>query len=88
MWKDLESINHRPLLSQANNLALMLNIDCFNFYEETPYSAGVKYFVVQNLPRSENFKFENIALAGVIPGPNEPRKHTNTFLSPIVDDLK
>ena len=46
------------------------------------------YFVVQNLPRSEIFKFENILLAGVIPGLLEPRKHINTLLSPIVNDLK
>ena len=66
----------------------MLNIDWFNPYDETPYSAGVIYFVVQNLPRSERYKFENIILAGIIPGPKEPKKHINTFLSPIVEDLK
>ena len=73
---------------KCNTLYKMLNIDWFNPYDETPYSAGVMYFVVQNLTSSERFKFENIILAGVIPGPNEPRKHINTFLSPIVDDLK
>ena len=62
----------------------MLNIDWFNPYEETPYSAGVIYFVVQNLPRSERFKFENVILVGMIPGPNEPKKHINTYLAHIV----
>ena len=64
-----------PFLSHSNNLSPMLNIDWFNPYEETPYSAGVIYFVVQNLPRAERFKFENILLVGIIPGPNEPKKH-------------
>ena len=54
-------------------ITLMLNIDWFNPYEETPYSARVMAFVVQNLPRSERFKFENIVLAGVIPAIK--RKH-------------
>lgn len=44
-------------------------------YEETPYSAGVIYFVVQNLPRNERFKLDNIVLVGINPGPNEPKKH-------------
>ena len=84
VWRDFSSILGRPFLSQPNNLCLMLNIDWFNPYDETPYSAGVIYFVVQNLPRS----VENIILAGIIPGPREPKKHINTFLSPIVEDLK
>ena len=88
VWNEFLSVLGRPFLSQPNNLCLMLNIDWFNPYDETPYSAGVIYFVVQNLPRSERYKFENIILAGIIPGPREPKKHINTFLSPIVEDLK
>jgi hypothetical protein len=42
--------------------------------------------VVLNLPRKDRFKEENVILAGIIPGPNEP-KHINPFLSPLVDDL-
>ena len=63
----------------------MLNIDWFNPYDETPYSAGAIYFVILNLVRSERYKF---ILAGIIPSPREPEKHINTHLSPIVDDLK
>ena len=66
----------------------MLNVDWFNPYDETPYSAGVIYFAILNLPRSERYKFENIILAGIIPGPREPKKHINTYLLPIVKDLK
>ena len=66
----------------------MLNIEWFNPYEETPYSAGVIYFVVQNLPRSERFKFENVILVGIILGPKEHKRRINSFQSPIVDDLQ
>ena len=84
VWNEFHSILGHPFLSQPNNLSLMLNVDSF---DETPYSAGVIYFV-QNLPRSERFKFENIILAGIIPGPREPKKHMNTFLSPVVKHLQ
>ena len=88
VWKELNCISGRPFLSQPKNLCLMLNVDWFNPYDETSYSAGVMYFVVQNLPRSERYKMENIILAGIIPGPREPKKHINTYLSPLVNDLK
>ena len=87
VWKELHSIHDRPFLSQSNNLCLMMNVDWFNPFDETPYSAGVIYFVIQNLPRNERFKFENVIIAGLIPGPSEPTKVINTYLSPVVDDL-
>ena len=43
--------------------------------------------MILNLPREERFKLENVILASVIPGPNEPTGIINTFLSPIVSDL-
>ena len=81
-------IDGRPFLSLPGNLALMLNIDWFNPFTETEYSVGAIYFAIQNLPRSERFKEENIILVGLIPGPSEPSKHMNTYLSVIVDELQ
>lgn len=40
--------------------------------------------MVLNLPRSERFKEENIILAGIIPGPNEPKNDINC---PLVNDI-
>ena len=45
------------------------------------------YLVIANLPRSERYKLENIIIVGIIPGPNEPKKHMNSFLKPMVDEL-
>ena len=87
VWKEFSS-NLVGLSLPSQTTCLMLNIDWINPYEETSYSAGVIYFVIQNLPRSERFKFENVILVGIIPGPNEPRRHMNSFLSPIVDDVQ
>lgn len=87
VWNDLKEIGGRPFLALPNNLCLGLNIDWFRLYEHSPYSAGAIYLVVLNLPRNELFKEENVILAGIIPGPHEPKNDINTFLSPLVDDL-
>ena len=31
---------------------------------------------------------ENVILVGVVPGPSEPSLHINTFLAPLVNELK
>ena len=48
---------------------------------------GLIYLAIENLPRSERFKTENVILVGCIPGPREPKRNINTFLSPMVDEL-
>ena len=45
------------------------------------------YLVIANLPRSERFKIENVLIVGVLPGPKEPKKHMNSYLKPLVDEL-
>lgn len=87
VWKEFQYINGRPFLASPANLCLMLNTDWFNPFDETQYSVGAISLVVQNLPRSERFKAENIILIGLIPGPTEPSKTMNTYLVPLVDDL-
>ena len=41
-----------------------------------------------NLPPQERFLQENVILVGVIPGPKEPLLQINSFLKPLVDELK
>ena len=87
LWNEMQYIDGRPFLALPNNLCLAMNIDWFNPYEDSPYSVGVVYMVVLNLPRSERFKIPNVILVGMIPGPSEPTGDINSFLGPIVDDL-
>ena len=77
----------QSFLALPNYLCLSLNVDWFNPYKETPYSVGAIYLCVLNLPRNERFKEENV-IVGMIPGPNEPKQHINTFLRPMVRDLQ
>ena len=44
--------------------------------------------MIQNLPRSIRFKRENVILIGLIPGPKEPKLTINSFLQPMVQELK
>jgi len=79
----------------ANNEGRFLfsfNMDSFNPFQlkQAGRSASVMglYMVCLNLPPEARFKSENMFLAGIIPGPNEPSKEEiNHFLRPLVDDL-
>lgn len=44
--------------------------------------------MVQNLPRQIRYKMENIILVGVIPGPKEPKLTMNSYLYPLVQEMK
>ena len=43
---------------------------------------------VNNLPRTMRYKRENVIIVGIIPGPKEPKLTINSFLRPLVNDLK
>ena len=88
IWKDFSSYNGIPFLSASFNYALHLNVDWFNPFDCTQHSEGVIYLSIFNLPCKKRFKQSNIVLAGIIPGPKEPELHINSFLQPLVNDLK
>lgn len=64
----------------------MLNLDWLNPFENKEYSLGVIYMTIINFPREIRFKWENIILVGIIPGPREPSLYINSFLSSLVDE--
>ncbi len=66
----------------------MLNVDWFQPFSHTIYSVGVIYLTVMNLPHHIRTKRENIILVGIIPGPAEPKHDINTFLKPLIEELK
>ena len=51
-------------------------------------SVGALYLCIANLPRSLRYKQENVILVGIIPGPTEPKLTINSYLKPLVDELK
>lgn len=88
IWQDFQNVNGQSFLSEPNNFALMTNVDWYQPYKHSPYSVGVIYLVVLDLPREGRFKDENMILVGVIPEPKEPQLNMYAYLEPLVDDLR
>lgn len=88
VWKDFMNPDGKPFLSVPYNFALSLNVDWFQPFKHTTYSAGAIYIAIQNLPRNERYSNDNVLLIGIIPGPNEPPKTMNSYLQPLVCELK
>ena len=56
-------------MSHHRNIALMMNVDWFQPFKHSPYSVGVIYLALMNLPHGERYRRENIIVVGIIPGP-------------------
>ena len=87
IWKEFQVYNGDHFLDKDYSFAFILNVDWFQPYLHTQASVGVIYLTVLNLPHSIRYKRENIILIGLIPGPSEPKKHINSFLKPLVEEL-
>ena len=70
VWNSFLNPFGKPFLSIPYNYALSLNVDWFQPFKHSTYSAGAVYIAIQNLPRSERYTSENVLLIGVIPGPH------------------
>ena len=87
IWREHTGPN--KFLDDDNNLALNINVDFFTPYSRRSHiSIGGVYLTVLNLPRNQRYLTTNVILLGIIPNlPKEP--HTlNTFLKPLVEELK
>jgi len=88
VWHTFNSTERNNFLSSPHNYLLTLNIDWFEPYKRSVYSVGAIYLSIQNLPREDRYKPENILLVGIIPGPSEPKLNINSYLAPLVLELK
>ena len=87
VWRNFRGADGTRFMSHERNLALMMNLDWFQPFKHSPYSVGVIYLAIMNLPRAERFTRENIIVVGILPGPGEPSS-LNPFLIPVVSELK
>lgn len=87
VWKSFLNPGGVPFLSLPFNFALSLNVDWFQPFKHSTYSAGAMYVAIQNLPREERYTPDNVLLVGVIPGPREPKRTMNSYLDPLVKEL-
>ena len=75
-------------LSQQYSWCFAVNVDWFQPFSHVCDSVGAIYLVVLNLPREMRYIRENMILAGIIPGPKEPSLNINSYLTPLVLELK
>ena len=88
IWKKFNSDEYNNFLSTPHSFFLTLNVDWFQpFQRGTCYSTGAIYLTVQNLPRQERYRAENLLLVGILPGPSEPNLIMNSYLTPMVEEL-
>ena len=88
IWKEFQVFKNNHFLDKEYSFAFILNVDWFQPYTHTQVSIGVIYLTVLNLSRSIRYKRENVIIIGVLPGPKEPKTHINSFLKPLVEELK
>ena len=82
VWREQIS---KKYFDPHHNLAVSLNVDWFQPYSRVTDSLGVIYLSILNLPRHLHYKQENIILVG---GHKEAKLNINSYLSPLVDELK
>ena len=85
LWHEFQAAN---FFRVPMSYLVTLNVDWFQPFLHTQYSVGAMYLTIQNLPRDMRCKEENVILVGVIPGPSEPKLAMNSYLSPLVEELK
>ena len=61
VWKEFLNPQGVPFLSQPYNYAFSINVDWFQPYKGSVYSAGAIYIALLNLPRTERYKTENFS---------------------------
>lgn len=88
VWRFYNSSEGKNFLTSPYHYLLTMNVDWFQPFERGVYTVGAIYLTVQNLPRDERYKPENIILVGIIPGPSEPKLSINSYLTPLVIELK
>ena len=88
VWKEFMTYNGKPFLADPFTWCVTLNVDWFQPFTHVCDSVGAIYLVVQNVPRKERYRWENMILVGVIPGPKEPSLNINSYLTPLVEELK
>ena len=88
IWHDFNSAAGHRLLCGPMAYLVTLNVDWFQPFLHTQYSVGAMYLTVQKLPRNIRGKEDNVILVGVMRGPSEPELAMNSYLSPLVEELK
>lgn len=83
---------YQKLLSQGffineRDVALIGSLDGYQIFRQKTDNCWVILMINANLCPENRVKKENLMITSIIPGPKEP-KHFNSFIYPIVNELK
>ena len=73
--------------TNERDIALIGSTDGYQIFKQKTDNCWVIMFINANLPPFERVKKENLLISAIIPGLTQP-KHFNSFLKPIIDELK
>ena len=73
--------------SDERDIALIGSTDGYQIFRQKTDSCWVVMFINANLFPKVRVKKENLLISAIIPGPDQP-KDFNSFLRPIIDELK
>jgi hypothetical protein len=73
--------------SNPYDICLIGSTDGYQIFRQKRNDCWVFLYINANLPPNKRVKKENLLIAGIIPGPHSPKK-MDTFLRPLVDELK
>ena len=69
------------------DVALIASIDGYQIFRQKTDDCWIVLFINANLPPEKRVLKKNLLITSIIPGPKEP-KDFNSFMNPIVDELK
>jgi hypothetical protein len=73
--------------ANERDIALIGSMDGYQIFKQKTDNCWIIMFINANLPPFERVKKENLLISMIIPGPKQP-KNFNSFLNPVVDELK
>src|SRR5215204_973349 len=73
--------------TDERDIALIGSTDGYQIFRQKTDDCWVVMFINANLSPDIRVKKENLLISAIIPGPNQP-KDFNSFLRPIIDELK
>jgi hypothetical protein len=87
-----DSERYRELLScgffnDERDVALIESVDEYQIFRQRTDDCWIVLIINSNLCPENRVKKENLMITSIIPGPKEP-KHFNSFMYPIVNELK
>ncbi|CAG8682702.1 46280_t:CDS:10 [Gigaspora margarita] len=74
-------------IKDERDLILTASLDGYQIFQQQRDDNWVIMFINNNIPLEDRVKRENLLIAAIIPGPNCP-KNFNSFMRPIIDELK